>query len=58
MFDPKKTFSDLENELLEYGSRNVNREEIQTLLNKYKGYETKDFTDNKYFEVLVFVTFY
>ncbi len=58
MNDYKKVFEVFEHRLLEYGSLHKERSSIQNELNKYKSFESRELSDNEYYEILIFVAFY
>lgn len=58
MYDYKKVFTAFECSLLEYGSKQIARSDIQDALDKFKSFESRELNDNQYYEILVFVAFY
>lgn len=54
----KDIFEAVENTLIEYGSRNKVRNEVESKLNVFKHFEGRILSDNDFYEILVFVTFY
>lgn len=57
-FPYKMVFLDVEKALLDYGSKQMPRDEIQKSLDKFKSFHDRELTDDDYFSILVDVTFY
>jgi len=57
-FPYKDVFLAVEKRLIEAGSTQMGRAKIQGHLDKFKGFENRELTDDQYFSILVFVAFY
>jgi DNA-3-methyladenine glycosylase I len=56
--DYKSIFENVEAALIRVGAQNIPEEIIRSKLNAFKAVETKQFTDNDYFRVLIYIPFY
>lgn len=57
-FPYKEVFLAVEKRLIEVGSTQLDKATIQTHLDKFKRFESRELTDDQYFSILVFVAFY
>lgn len=57
-FPYKDVFLAVEKRLIEAGSTKMEKAAVQDHLDKFKRFENRELTDDEYFSILVFVTFY
>ena len=57
-FPYKAVFSAVETRLIEAGSTQIDKAKILIYLDQFKRFERRELTDDQYFSILVFVTFY